>query len=317
MNQAASGDASQQHGGGRQRPPSRETQTLSGAGPLVRYANFVKLPHTLFALPFALVGVTLASYRAPITWGRLAWTVLAFTSARFAAMGFNRIADRHFDACNPRTAMRELPSGEMSVREAWIAVIVAVVLFALAASRLNALCFALAPAAIAWVFFYSYTKRFTRWSHLVLGLGLGIAPVGGYLALTGQWSDPAWMLPALAAAVMCWTAGFDILYALQDIDFDRAHSLHSIPAQFGVSRALILARTSHVLTVAFLAAVGIATGGGRLYVAGVVAAAALLTYEHTLMNARDVSRVDKAFFTVNMALSSVFFAFVLAERLSQ
>jgi 4-hydroxybenzoate polyprenyltransferase len=317
VNQAASGEASPRHRTGSHPPQPREGQTLSGGGRLVRYANFVKLPHTLFALPFALVGVTLASYKAPITWARLAWVVLAFTSARFAAMGFNRIADRHFDVRNPRTAMRELPRGEMNVREAWIAVVVAVVLFGVAASRLNALCLALAPVAIAWVFFYSYTKRFTRWSHLVLGLGLGIAPVGGYLALTGAWSDPAWMLPALAAAVMCWTAGFDILYALQDIEFDRANGLHSIPAHLGVPRALVLARALHVLTVALLAAVGVAARGGWLYAAGTTVAAALLAYEHTLVNTDDVSRVDKAFFTVNMALSAVFFAFVLAERLTR
>jgi 4-hydroxybenzoate polyprenyltransferase len=283
----------------------------------VRYANFVKLPHTLFALPFALVGVTLASYQATVTWARLAWVVLAFTSARFAAMGFNRIADRHFDLRNPRTAMRELPSGAMSVREAWIAVVFAVGLFGFAASRLNTLCLALAPVAIAWVFFYSYTKRFTRWSHLVLGLGLGIAPVGGFLAVTGQWSDPTWMLPALASAVTCWTAGFDILYALQDIQFDRANGLHSIPARFGVQRALVLARGLHVLTVALLAAVGVAAHGGWLYATGTAVAALLLAFEHTLVNADDVSRVDKAFFSVNMALSSVFFAFVLAERLTR
>jgi 4-hydroxybenzoate polyprenyltransferase len=317
VNQAVSGEASRQQRTGSGRPERREGQTFSGTGHLARYANFVKLPHTLFALPFALVGVTLASYQAPVTWGGLAWVVLAFTSARFAAMGFNRIADRHFDVRNPRTAMRELPSGQMSVREAWIAVVAAMVLFGLAASRLNALCLALAPVAIAWVFFYSYTKRFTRWSHLVLGLGLGIAPVGGYLALTGRWSDPVWMLPVLAAAVMCWTAGFDILYALQDIEFDRANGLYSVPAQLGVRRSLVLARTLHALTVALLAAVGVATRGGWLYVAGTAVAAALLTYEHTLVNADDVSRVDKAFFAVNMALSSVFFGFVLAERLTR
>ena len=230
-------------------------------------------------------------------------------------MGFNRIADRQFDARNPRTAMRELPTGAMSVREAWAAVLVAIVIFELAAWALNPLCLALSPLALAIVFFYSYTKRFTRWSHLVLGLGLGIAPVGGYLAMSASWSSPWWMLVALAGAVMSWTAGFDILYALQDIDFDRANALRSVPAALGARRALLVARGLHVGTIALLTSVGMATNGGWLYFAGVAMAALLLTYEHSLVHADDVSKVDKAFFTVNMALSSVFFTFVLAERL--
>ncbi|HEY4659739.1 MAG TPA: 4-hydroxybenzoate octaprenyltransferase, partial [Gemmatimonadaceae bacterium] len=193
----------------------REGQTFAGASRLVRYVNFVKLPHTVFALPFALVGVTLATYAAPLPAATLGWVVLAFTAARFAAMGFNRIADRGIDARNPRTAAREIPSGAMTVGEAWALVLGAVVLFELAAWKLNPLCFALSPVALAWVFFYSFTKRFTRWSHLVLGLGMAIAPVGGYLALTGRWSDPWWLLPALACAVMTWGAGFDVMYALQ------------------------------------------------------------------------------------------------------
>jgi len=165
------------------------------------------------------------------------------------------------------------------------------------------------------VLFYSYTKRFTRWSHLVLGLGLGIAPVGGYLAVVGVWPEPWWMLVALAGAVMTWTAGFDILYALQDIDFDRARGLHSVPAAVGAHGALRLAKALHVLTVIALAAVGFATNSGWLYAAGVIVAAALLAFEHTLVKADDVSKVDKAFFTVNMALSATFFLFVLADRL--
>ena len=152
---------------------------------MVRYANFVKLPHTVFALPFALVGVTLASYHAPVSYVTFAWVVLAFTAARFAAMGFNRIVDRVYDAKNPRTAMREIPSGTMGVKEAKLLVIAAVLLFELAAWQLNLLCYMLSPFALGWVLCYSFTKRFTRWSHLVLGLGLGIAPVGGYLAVTG------------------------------------------------------------------------------------------------------------------------------------
>ncbi len=292
-----------------------EGQTIAGESRFVRYANFVKLPHTVFALPFALVGVTLASYRAPVSFVLIGWVVLAFTAARFAAMGFNRIVDRVYDAKNPRTAMREIPSGTMTVKEAKALVIAAVLLFELAAWKLNFLCYALSPFALAWVLCYSFTKRFTRWSHLVLGLGLGIAPVGGYLAVTGTWSDPWWMLVALAAAVMCWTGGFDILYALQDIDFDRANGLHSLPAKLGAHRALEIARSLHVGTIVLLSAVGYGAGEGLLYGIGVGVAAALLVFEHSLVHADDVTRVDKAFFTVNMALSATFFAFVLAQRL--
>jgi 4-hydroxybenzoate polyprenyltransferase len=296
-------------------PQLREGQTFAGGSRMVRYANFVKLPHTVFALPFALVGVTLASYHAPVSYVVIGWVVLAFTAARFAAMGFNRIVDRVYDAKNPRTAMREIPSGTMGVKEAKALVIGAVLLFELATWKLNFLCYMLSPFALAWVLCYSFTKRFTRWSHLVLGLGLGIAPVGGYLAVTGVWSDPWWMLVALAAAVMCWTGGFDILYALQDIDFDRANGLHSLPAKVGAEQSLVIARGLHVATVALLALVGYAAGEGVLYDVGVGVAAALLVFEHSLVHAEDVSRVDKAFFTVNMALSSTFFAFVLAQRL--
>jgi 4-hydroxybenzoate polyprenyltransferase len=291
-----------------------EGQTISGGSRMVRYANFVKLPHTVFALPFALVGVTLASYQAPVSYVMIGWVVLAFTSARFAAMGFNRIVDRKFDAKNPRTAMREIPSGTMGVKEAKTLVIAAILLFELATWKLNFLCYMLSPVALGWVLWYSFTKRFTRWSHLVLGLGLGIAPVGGYLAVTGVWSDPWWMLVALAGAVMCWTGGFDILYALQDIDFDRANGLHSLPAKVGAERALTIARGLHVMTVALLALVGYGAGQGMLYDIGVAVAGALLVFEHSLVHADDVSKVDKAFFTVNMALSSAFFAFVLAQR---
>ena len=292
----------------------REGQTFAGRSRLVRYANFVKLPHTVFALPFALVGVTLASYRTPLTWWAVAWIVVAFTSARFAAMGFNRIADRHIDARNPRTRMRELPSGAMTVLEAGVSVAAASALFVISAAQLNRLCLLLAPVALAWVFFYSYTKRFTRWSHLVLGAGLAIAPVGGYLAVVGAWSRPWWMLVVLALAVTTWSGGFDVLYALQDVEFDRANRLHSLPAAHGERSALAIARVLHVLTVVCLAAVGAAVGGGWLYWAGVAVAAGLLLYEHSLVRADDLTRLDAAFFTMNGVISITFFTFVLAER---
>lgn len=298
-----------------QRTAAREGQTLGGRGMLFRHANLVRLPHTIFALPFALVGVVLASYIAPITVGDVVWVVVAFTTARFAAMGFNRIVDREIDARNPRTRSREIPSGTMSVREASVAVAIASLLFFAAAWQLNPLCLMLSPLALAWVLFYSYTKRFTRWSHLVLGVGLSIAPVGGYLAITGQWSDPWWMLIALAVAVATWVGGFDILYALQDASFDRENGLYSVPSTFGEANALGIARALHLTTVAALAIAGIGAGAGVVYFVGVLVAAALLLYEHSLVKADDFSRLDAAFFTMNGVISIVFLGFVFTERL--
>ena len=294
---------------------TREGQTFRGKGVLLRHVNLVRLPHTVFALPFALVGVVLASYIAPITVSEVFWVVIAFTTARFAAMGFNRIVDREIDAQNPRTRSREIPAGVMSVREASVAVIIASLLFFVAAWQLNKLCLLLAPLALAWVLFYSYTKRFTRWSHLVLGVGLSIAPVGGYLAITGAWSDPWWMLIALAIAVATWVGGFDILYALQDVSFDRENGLYSIPSTFGEANALGIARALHMTTIAALALAGIGAGAGWVYFAGVVVAAILLLYEHSLVKVDDFSRLDAAFFTMNGVISIVFLGFVFTERL--
>jgi 4-hydroxybenzoate polyprenyltransferase len=294
---------------------AREGQTFDGGSRLVRYVNFVKLPHTVFALPFALVGATLASFTRGVTLATVGWIVLAFTAARFAAMGFNRIVDRKIDARNPRTANREIPSGALGVGEATLAVALASAVFVVAAWRLNPLCAALSPIALGWVLWYSYTKRFTHWSHVVLGVGLAIAPVGGYLAVAGEWSTPWWMLIALAVGVSSWTAGFDILYALQDEEFDRRERLHSIPVVFGRAGALAIARGLHVLTIVSLAAAGTAVPVGWLYAAGVGVAAGLLLYEHSLVRGDDLSRLDAAFFTMNGVISLTFFGFVLAERL--
>jgi 4-hydroxybenzoate polyprenyltransferase len=293
---------------------AREGQTFAGTSRVVRYANFVKLPHTAFALPFALVGVTLGTFRTDVRAITVGWVVVAFTAARFAAMGFNRIADRAYDARNPRTAMRELPTGAMGVGEAWAAVLVASAIFVVAAAMINALCLALSPVALGWVLGYSYTKRFTRWSHLVLGFGLGIAPVGGYLAVTGAWSDPWWVLVVLAVAVATWTAGFDVIYALQDVEVDRAEGLWSLPATVGPSAAMTIARGLHMLTVVALAAVGAGVHAGLYYFGGVGAAAVLLHYEHHLVRSAGMARLDRAFFTVNFALSSIFLVFVVLER---
>jgi 4-hydroxybenzoate polyprenyltransferase len=291
----------------------REGQTFGGESGLARWASFVKLPHTVFALPFALVGATFATREAAITASAVGWVVLAFTCARWVAMAVNRIVDREYDARNPRTAQREIPRGAIGVREAWGTVVIAAVLFVWAAWQLNPLCFALSPVALAWVCFYSFTKRFTRYAHLVLGLGLAIAPVGGYLAVTGAWSDPWWMLIALTVAVMTWSGGFDILYALPDIEFDRSQGLHSIPAALGVPRAIVVARALHLVTAAALAATVWVVGAGVLAWIGVAVAAAILAYEHSLVSAEDLSKLDAAFFTMNGVISLTFFAFVLAD----
>jgi 4-hydroxybenzoate polyprenyltransferase len=292
-----------------------EGQHIGAGGRLADYSNLVKLPHTVFAMPFALVGATLASYGYPITVRDVALILAAFTAARFAAMGFNRIVDRRIDARNPRTRMREIPTGKLSVRQAALSVTVASVVFIVCAALLNPLCLELAPLALAWVFFYSYTKRFTRWAHLVLGLALGIAPVGAYLAVSGEWSHPAGALLALAGAVLCWVAGFDILYSLQDIEFDRGEGLHSIPAALGPRGALAVSRVLHGLSVALFASVGLMVPAlGTLYFFGVAMIAVMLVYEQSLVRSDDFSRIDAAFFNVNGAISVVFFVVVLAER---
>lgn len=309
-------------------PPhgARDGQRIAGESLPVRLANFVKLPHTVFAMPFALVGVIFASARHEISVGIIGYVVLAFTAARFAAMGFNRIVDRDVDAVNPRTAMRELPRGALTLGQAKAAVVAASLLFVFAASRLNALCFWLSPIALAWVLGYSYTKRFTRWSHLWLGLGLSIAPVGGYLAVTGAWSEPWWLLCALALAIVTWSGGFDMLYALQDADFDRANGLHSIPSSVGLPRAIRLARALHVTAVLCLAATVLSDplgvlgtpGASRVQLAlwlGVLVVAAMLLWEHRLVKANDLSRLNAAFFTMNGIIAMVFLCTAFTARL--
>ena len=293
----------------------QEGQTFTGTSRFIAFVNLVRLPHTVFALPFALIGVVLASYRHRLRLTEIGWVILAFTAARFAAMAFNRIVDRHIDAQNPRTSMRELPRGVLSVQEAWISVVVSIGVFLVAAAALNPLCLALAPLAILWVLGYSFTKRFTRWSHLVLGAGLGIAPVGGYLAVAGAWSRPWWLLVALSTAVTTWVGGFDILYALPDEGFDRAHSLHSIPAALGERRAIYVARGLHAVTIVALLLTGIGAHLGPLYWCGLLIAAAILLYEHSLVHPGNLTKLDAAFFMMNGMLSITLLFFVLAERI--
>lgn len=291
-----------------------EGQTLTGESLVARYFNFVKLPHTLFALPFALLGVLAASMATPVTVRTVLLVVLAFSAARWAAMGFNRIADRRFDARNPRTMNRELPRGALSSAQAWISVVIAAGVFVLAAGLLSPLCLLLSPVALAWILSYSLAKRFTWWPHLWLGLSLAIAPVGGYLAVTGRWSDPAWVLLSIAAGVATWVAGFDIFYALPDEGFDRAEGLRSAVVRLGESRAILLAKLLHGVTIPALALFGYGAGFGAWYYAGLVVAAGILAYEHGLVKPGDLSRLDAAFFTMNGVMSVTVFVFALVDR---
>ena len=294
---------------------NRELQTFAGDSLLVRYANFVRLPHTVFALPFALLGVIVASREQAVTPRVLGLAVLAFTCARFVALGFNRIADRELDARNPRTRNRELPSGRLTLAQAWVAVAVAAALFLWASSALNPLCFALAPVALVFISAYSYSKRFTHWSHLWLGLADGIATPAGYLAVTGRWSDPSWLLPAGALAVTFWVGGFDVFYALQDEDFDRAERLKSLVVRVGPARGIVAAKLLHGLTLLALVAFGAGAGLGAAYYAGVVIGAAVIAYEHRLVKPGDLSRLDAAFFGANGLVSIVVFLGALVDRI--
>jgi len=284
---------------------------MSTAGRIVAYGRMIRFPHSIFALPFALASVVLAAGRRfPST--EIVWILVAMVGARSAAMGFNRLADHATDARNPRTAARELPRGVLSRREVWAFVLLSAAALVLAAWRLNPLCLALSPVALLIVFGYSYTKRFTALSHLVLGLALGVAPVGAWIAIRGR-IDVAPVL--LGFAVLSWTAGFDIIYACQDVEFDRREGLYSIPARLGIRRALVVSRLLHVVTVALLAAVYALGGLHPLYLVGVSAVAGLLAYEHSLVRGEDLSRVDAAFFTVNGWVSIAYFGVTLAARL--
>jgi 4-hydroxybenzoate polyprenyltransferase len=256
------------------------------------YLSFVRFSHSVFALPFALAGALLAARHAPFTWAKLVWILVAMVGARSAAMGFNRLVDARFDALNPRTANRELPRGAMTAREATVFVAAASALFVYAAWRLSPLCLALSPVALAIVFWYSLAKRYTAWTQLFLGLAMAVAPVGGWLAVGGRGGWEPWLL---AVAIGTWVGGFDVLYACQDLDFDRAHGLRSIPARFGVPAALAISRSLHVVTVVCLLALGAITSLPWFYYAGVAIVALLLVYEQSLVHAGDLSQVKRAF----------------------
>ncbi len=263
--------------------------------------EMIKIEHTLFALPFALLGAIAAARGIPEAW-TLLWITIAMVGARSAAMAFNRLVDRHYDAANPRTAMRALPAGDVSVAFVRAFTIVSVAVFVGAAAMLNWLTLALSPVALVSVLGYSFTKRFTSMAHIALGWALSIAPSGAWIAVRGDLTVEPLLL---SAAVMLWTGGFDVLYACQDTEFDRTAGLYSIPSRVGVARALWIARGLHVLMFAALVGFYLLTGSGMLGLAGVVATGALLVYQHSIVRAGDLSRLNAAFFTTNAFVSVI------------
>jgi len=273
--------------------------------------EMIKWEHSIFALPFALCGAMLAAGGLPAR-HQLAWIIVAMVSARSAAMAFNRLADASIDAANPRTSIRALPAGHLTPSFVSAFVVISCGIFVLAASQLNRLTLMLSPVAIAVVLLYSFSKRFTRWSHLFLGFALGIAPAAAWIAVRGS-LDPRILL--LTAAVTFWVGGFDVIYACQDFDFDRSHGLHSLPRHLGIHTSLWIARIFHLAMLGLLVALVLVFGLGKLAAVGVIAVAALLAYEHCLVRHDDLSKLNAAFFTMNGVISAVFFLFIGADLL--
>ncbi|HXJ21907.1 MAG TPA: UbiA-like polyprenyltransferase [Polyangia bacterium] len=288
-------------------------QARAGAlGQVVKFGRMIKFEHTLFALPFAMAAAAIAARAHGITAARVAGIIVAMAGARTAAMGFNRIVDRHIDARNPRTARREIPAGVISLRAAWTMTLVATAVFVLAAAALGPLCLALSPLALLFLFGYSFTKRFTALCHLFLGLAIASGPAGAWIAVRG---DFGWPPGLLMIAVGAWIAGFDILYALSDRDFDRSAGIHSIPARLGVTGALVVSALFHLVTVAALVVLGACAHLGPSYAIGVAIVAALLIYEHAIVRPGDLSRLNVAFFNLNGYVSVVFFVATLIDTL--
>ena len=271
---------------------------------LATYLSFVRFSHSVFALPFALTGALLAWREQPFSWTQVLWIVVCMVSARSAAMGFNRLVDARFDAANPRTSMRELPRGAMSMTEAALFVAVASAVFIYGASRLSTLCLLLSPVALAIVFWYSLAKRVTSYTQLFLGLAMAVAPVGGWIAAGGGAGLEPWLL---GLAIGLWVGGFDILYACQDVEVDLRQGLRSIPTRFGVARAIRLSRIMHVATIVVMAALWRVADLPSSYLAGVAIVAALLAYEQSLVSERDLSQVKRAF-DLNGYVGIIYFA---------
>jgi 4-hydroxybenzoate polyprenyltransferase len=279
------------------------------------YGRLIRFSHTVFALPFALASIALAWPSHPVTLRNLLWILIAMVSARSAAMAFNRLVDRRFDAHNPRTEHWELPRGTVKVREAVLLTITSSAIFVYAAYQLNFVCFVLSPIALAIIFFYSLTKRFTWASHLFLGLALSIAPIGAWLAVAGSPVDlPELATPCfLGLAVLFWLAGFDVIYSLQDQAFDRKEGLYSIPVRFGVAGALRFSSLFHVCTVVFFAAVGLSAQMGVIYWLGFVIVSIILFWEHQLVTPTDLSRINRAFFDFNAYISIAYFLTIVGD----
>jgi len=288
-----------------------ETSFLERARTLL---EMIKFSHTVFAFPFALMGVILASLASGAlpTFLQIVWICLAMVGARSGAMGLNRIIDASIDARNPRTAQRHIPAGKVTLKEAWVFVLASFALLLFSAWMLNPLCLALSPLALFFLALYSYCKRFTPLAHIVLGVCLAAAPIGAWIALRG---DVSWQVLVLGLAVLFWVAGFDILYALQDLEFDREQGLHSIPSRLGVERSLLLARAFHAVMVFLLALLLSMPGLDWIYLLGVLVVTGLLVYEHLLVKADDLSRLDAAFFNMNGYISVTIFAFTLLDSL--
>ena len=276
------------------------------------FLDAIKFEHTVFALPFAYMAMVLAADGWP-GWPTVLWVTLAMAGARTLAMSVNRLVDRFIDAANPRTARRHLPAGLLAPWQVAAAAVVAGALLLLSAWMLNPLCLALAPLAVLFLVGYSYTKRFTWLSHWILGFTDGIAAAGGWIAVRAAFAPPVYVL---WFALTVWIAGFDLIYACQDVEFDRQHRLHSVPARFGIPAALATARACHALTVAAFALLGVMMGLGWLYWLGVAVVAGLLVYEHSLVSANDLSRLDIAFFNVNGYIAVILFLAVLAGRMA-
>ncbi|MBI5199176.1 MAG: UbiA family prenyltransferase [Nitrospirae bacterium] len=273
--------------------------------------EMIKFPHTIFALPFAFMGAILAEKRIP-SWNKILWITVAMVGVRSAAMSFNRLADWRFDALNPRTKDRALPKGLLTPLQVIVFIIIASTIFIYAASRLNPLAFKLSPLALLIIFFYSYTKRFTHFSHFFLGLSLSLAPIGAWIGIKGVIELPALLL---GGAVVFWLIGFDILYALQDIDFDKKIGLRSIPAKLGIKKSLFISRISHFITVVLLLSLYPLLKLGYIYLIGLVAVTGLFIKEHSLVKETDLSKLDMAFFNMNGYISVAIFVFTLFDIL--
>ncbi|SCW27945.1 4-hydroxybenzoate polyprenyltransferase [Paenibacillus tianmuensis] len=277
------------------------------------FLEMIKIEHTLFALPFAFMGALLGSvvtFNHLPSWGQIGWILLAMIGARSAAMGLNRVIDKVFDAKNPRTAMRAIPAGLISSKEAIMFIIISFVCLFWAAYHLSPLATKLLPVAVFFLVFYSYTKRFTWTCHLILGMTVALAPLGGWIAVTGEFS-----LAALVfyVSIVFWLAGFDTIYATQDVEFDKKEGLHSIPARFGIPKALLIARWFHIVTAAGLISLFFLTDLSWIYLIGVLVSYALLMYEHLIVKPTDLTKLNTAFFTMNSALSISLFVFTLID----